>query len=150
MGLAVDAADESEPAGVEAKTAAAGCAFSSRSATRFSSCSTLSSSLRSRSVNGAGASILAAAGPVGGLSLPSSSPNAIARTALPQHSPTNITGTNLFHLKVRILLSLLLFPGFIELTTLSYTIRSDSLHLGPQTRDRSLMPEARCDLRVKL
>ena len=45
---------------------------------------------------------------------------------------------------------LTLFPGFIELTTLSYTIRSDSLHLGPQTRDRSLMPEARCDLLVTL
>src|SRR5438132_11325435 len=35
MGLAVDAADESEPAGVEEETAEAGCAFSSRSATPF-------------------------------------------------------------------------------------------------------------------
>src|SRR5437016_7659236 len=118
-------------------------------ATLVTSCHPLSSILRSLSVNRAGASILAASDPVGVLSLPSSSPNGIARTALPQHSPTNITGTNLFHLKVRILLSLLLFPGFID-SRLSHTIRSHSLHLGPRTRDRSLMPEARCDLLVKL
>ena len=37
-----------------------GCALPSRSATRFSSCSTRSSSNRSRSVNGAGASIFVA------------------------------------------------------------------------------------------
>src|SRR5262245_44031216 len=55
--LPADAADGSELAGAEAETPAAGCALPSRSATRFSSCSTRSNRRRSRSVNGAGASM---------------------------------------------------------------------------------------------
>jgi len=47
------------------------------------------------------------------------SANAEALTALPQNTPTNISDTSFFHLKIRILLSWLLFPGLNDLAILS-------------------------------
>jgi len=77
----------------------------STSAKRFSSCSTRSSSHRSRSVNGAGASIfVAVAGLAEGSPLSSSLANATTGTALPQDTATNMSGTSLFNLKMCILL----------------------------------------------
>src|SRR5258708_9138168 len=96
----------------------------SRSETRFSSCSTRSSSHRSRSVNGAGASIFAAAaGLTGGSPLPSSA-NATTGTALPQNTAANMSDTSLFNLKIRILLSYLFLPSLNDPAILSYAMRS--------------------------
>src|SRR5579859_600280 len=101
-GVSPEADEESEFVEGDAGAAAV-CALLSSSAMRFSSCSTRSKSCRSRSVNAAGASIFTAAGLAGGWSLPSSSANAEAPTALPQKIPANISDPSLFHLKMSIL-----------------------------------------------
>src|SRR6266850_2383033 len=95
-----------------AAAGAGGLPLASSSATRFSSCSMRSSIQRSRSVNGAGASIFAAPASLAGRSpLPSSSEDAKTGTTLPQNTATNITDTSLFGSKTRILLSYLFLPS---------------------------------------
>src|SRR6267143_854880 len=107
-------AGDASPAG-----SVVGLPLDSRSATRFSSCSTRSSSQRSRSVNGAGASIFAAAaGLAGGSPLPSSA-NTTKGTALPQDTTTNMSDTSLFNFKMCILLSYLFLPSLNDPAILS-------------------------------